>query len=80
MSEAAIAAQLIEALTRAAAEAAGASAPPISVSIEFIGPGEAANLKTRVERKTRTLVFMSAEAFDADALRIGSATSVHKIG
>ncbi|MES1197417.1 MAG: hypothetical protein ABUL55_02220 [Pseudomonadota bacterium] len=79
MSEADIAARLIDALTKAAAEAAGATAPPISVSIEFVGVGEAADLKTRVERKTRTLVFMAGEAFNADGARIASATAVHKI-
>jgi len=80
MNEAAISARLIEALSLAAAEAAGAPAPIISVSVEFVSPGDVANVKTRIERKTRTLVFTGAEAFDADGARIASATAVHKIG
>ena len=79
MSEAAVAARLTEALAQAAAHAAGGPAPLLSVSIEIISPGDAAKVETRVERKTRTLAFMSAEAFTADAKRIASATSVHTI-
>jgi hypothetical protein len=76
MSEGAIAARLIEALV---AEA-GAQAKLVSVSVEMLGAGEAARVEARIERRTRTLVFAQADAFDEGGARIASATSIHRVG
>ena len=79
MSDADIAAQLVNALTRAADEAAAAATELVSVNVEFLSRAPIASVKTEVSRKTRSLAFMSADAFAADGKRVASATSVHKI-
>jgi hypothetical protein len=56
MTDADIAARLVEALTREA----GAGASLVSVSMEMITAGDVADVSVRVERKTRTLLFLSA--------------------
>jgi len=72
-----LAARLIEALVARAAAEAGKPATLVSVSIEPLGGGEAARVDARVTRKTRTLVFAQADAFDGSGARIGAAASVH---
>lgn len=73
MSEAASAAEIVRALGEAA------SAPLISVEITWLTSGDVARVETRVVRKTRTLVFMSADGFSADGARVVSASSVHRV-
>lgn len=79
MTDSAIAARLINALEAAADREAGAKTALVSVSIEMLTRADAGSVETRVQRKTRTLVFMSAE-FTSDAgARIANASSVHKV-
>ena len=70
-----IAQRLTEALEAAAARE-GASAL-VSVSIEVIAPGAGA-ISASLIRKTRTLLFISAELRDGERL-IATASSVHKV-
>jgi len=78
MTESAIAARLVNALEAAADREAGKTAL-VSVTIEMLAHADAGSVETNVVRKTRTLVFMSAE-FKSDAgARIANATSVHKL-
>ena len=79
MTDSAIAARLINALESAADREAGGKTALVSVSIEMLTRAEAGSVETRVQRKTRTLVFMGAE-FTTDAgERIANASSVHKV-
>ena len=78
MSEADIAAQFVTALTRAADEAAGAKTALVTVNVEMIAEG-AGQPRTSVTRKTRTMVFLSAEITDASGKRVAIAGSVHRI-
>lgn len=75
MSDAAIAARLIEALNAAA----GAGGALVSVEITMLAHGDGVRVETRVVRKTRTLVFMGAECLGDAGERIATATSVHKV-
>ncbi len=75
MTDAEIAARLIEALTREA----GVGASLVSVSLEMIATSDVADVSVRVERKTRTLLFLSADATGVDGALIAEATSVHKL-
>ncbi len=79
MSEAEIAQRIVAALTGAAREAVGAPAPLISVEITWIAAAPSARIETRIGRKARTLLFMSADVHAADGARIASASSVHKL-
>lgn len=79
MSDATIASRLIEAAISCAAEAANARAPLVSVSMEFLSAGDAASVAATITRKTRTLVFVHAEATGADGARLVTADSVHKV-
>ena len=79
MSEASIASRLIEAAVACAADAAHTRAPLVSVSMEFLSEGDAGSIAATVTRKTRTLVFVHAEAKSADGARLVTADSVHKV-
>lgn len=79
MNDDAIAAQLVAALTQAATREAGAQTTLVSVNIEMIAPGNEGEAHAALTRKTRTLVFMSADYIGADGVRIATAASVHKI-
>ena len=78
MSNAAIAAQLTEALEAAADREAGAQTALVSVEITMVAPASAGAVDVRLTRKTRTLVFMSAEFTSESGARIASAASVHR--
>ena len=79
MSDADIAGQIVIALERAAAQAAARATELVSVNVEMLARAPVASVKAEVSRKTRSLVFVGADAFAADGERIASATSVHKI-
>lgn len=78
MSEAQIAAQFAEALCAAAvAERPGAQFVSMEMTLtDAAAPGE---IRARVARQTRTLMFMEAELFAAGGARVGAASSVHKV-
>mgnify|MGYP000564594708 CR=1 FL=1 len=71
-------AQMIAALKSCANEGAGAEAPMVSVTMEFLRDASHADIATAVARKTRTLIFVTAEA-TADGERVATASSVHKV-
>ncbi len=79
MSTSAIAVRLINALEAAADREAGAKTALVSVNVDMLTPADAGAVTTQLSRKTRTLVFLSAEfRTDAGAL-IATAASVHKV-
>lgn len=78
MSEAQIAAQFAEALS-AAAKTANPAASLVSMELSLVGESPQGEIRTRIARQTRTLLFMEAELFDASGARTAAASSVHKI-
>jgi hypothetical protein len=79
MSEADGAAEIVRALVDTARAAAEKDAPLVSVEISWLTAGGVTRVAPRVVRKTRTLLFMSADAFGADGARVASASSVHRV-
>lgn len=79
MTPSAIAAKLIDALGLAADREAGGATGLVSVTIDVLAQHPDAAIETTLVRKTRTLVFMSAEARAASGDRVVSASSVHKV-
>lgn len=79
MTDSAIAARLINALEAAADREAGAKTALVSVTIEMVTRADAGSVETRVQRKTRTLVFMGAEFTTDGGAKVANASSVHKV-
>lgn len=79
MTDSAIAARLINALESAADREAAAKTALVSVTIDMLARADAGTIMTTLVRKTRTLVFMSAEFKTDGGQRIANATSVHKV-
>ena len=79
MSDSAIAARLINALEAAADREAGAKTALVSVTIDMLARADTGAIETTLVRKTRTLVFMSAEFVSDAGARIANAASVHKV-
>jgi hypothetical protein len=78
VSKDATAARLVAALNEAALrEAPGADL--VSVELNFISAEAIARVEARTERRTRTLAFLVADAFDQAGARVASGSSVHKI-
>jgi hypothetical protein len=78
MTDSAIAARIVNALEAAADREAGKTAL-VSVTLDMLARADAGAIETALVRKTRTLVFMTAE-FRTDAgERIVAASSVHKV-
>jgi hypothetical protein len=76
MMDSEIAARLTEALVAAA----GDNAELISAEITIIARADIhGDVKVTTDRKTRSLLFLSAEAEDANGERIARAASVHKL-
>lgn len=79
MTDSAIAPRLINALEAAADREAEAKTALVSVNIEMLTRADAGSVSVQLSRKTRTLVFLSADfRSDAGAL-IATASSVHKV-
>ena len=79
MTDAAIAVRIINALESAADREAGAKTALVSVNIDMLARADAGAIEVRLERKTRTLIFLHADfKSDAGAL-IANASSVHKL-
>ena len=79
MTDSAIAARLLNALESAADREAATKTALVSVTIDMLARADAGAIETKVVRKTRTLVFMSAEFVSDAGARIANATSVHKV-
>ncbi len=75
MTDAEIAARLIEALN----QAAGGDTALVSVEITMVARAEPGAVNVGLTRKTRTLVFMSAEFTSESGARIATAASVHRV-
>jgi hypothetical protein len=79
MTDSAIAARIVNALEAAADREAGGQTALVSVTIDMLARADAGTIETALVRKTRTLVFLTAE-FRTDAgERIATASSVHKV-
>ena len=79
MTDSAIAARIVNALEAAADREAGAQTALVSVTLDMLARADAGSIEAKLVRKTRTLVFMSAE-FRTDAgERTAAASSVHKV-
>ena len=79
MTQSAIAAKLIDALTAAADREAGSATGLVSVTIDVLAENLDGAIETTLVRKTRTLVFMSADARSSAGQRSVTASSVHKV-
>ena len=79
MSDAEIAARLIDALEAAAEREAASKTALVSVTVDMVARAAAGAIETTLVRKTRTLVFMSAELVGEGDARIATASSVHKV-
>ena len=77
-SPAAIAAALTQALEQAAAREVGDDCVLVSMNWELLAGPAAGEIRVDVERRTRTLVFLSAAYLAPDGARIASAASVHR--
>ena len=79
MTDSAIAARLINALEAAADRETGGKTALVSVTIDMLARADTGTIETKLVRKTRTLVFMSAEFMSDAGQRIANAASVHKV-
>ena len=80
MTDGEIATQLIEALNAAAEREAGARTGLVSVAIEMLSAAESGGVAAvELQRKTRTLIFMSADYLNAAGARLATASSVHQV-
>lgn len=79
MTQGAIAADLIDALTAAADREAGGPTGLVSVTIDVLAASPEATIQTTLVRKTRTLVFMNADARSKTGERVVAASSLHKV-
>jgi hypothetical protein len=79
VTDSAIAARLIDALESAADREAGVKTALVSATVDVLARADTGTVETKLVRKTRTLVFVSADfVSDAGAL-IASASSLHKV-
>jgi hypothetical protein len=79
VTDSAIAARIVNALEAAADREVGAATALVSVTLDMLKRADAGAITTSVTRKTRTLVFKTAEFRTDSGERIVSASSVHKI-
>lgn len=79
MSDEDVIARLVTALRREADRAAGARATLVSVAIEVMSENESGDIFAHIVRKTKTLVFATAELRDAAGAVLATASSVYKI-
>ena len=79
MTDSAIAARLINALEAAADRETGGKTALVSVTIDMLARADTGTIETKLVRKTRTLVFMSADFMSDAGARIANAASVHKV-
>jgi hypothetical protein len=79
VTDSAIAVRIINALEAAADREAGAKTALVSVTIEMLGPADTGSIEVSLTRKTRTLVFLTADFSNESGGRVAIASSVHKI-
>lgn len=79
MTQSALAAKLIEALNATAEREAGGAASLVSVTIDVLTAAPDASIDVQLVRKTRTLLFLRAEARSSTGAAVLSGASVHKV-
>jgi hypothetical protein len=79
MTDSAIAARMLNALEAAADREAGQKTALVSVTIDMLKHADAGSVAVSVTRKTKSLVFMSAEFVTDGGARIATANSLHKM-
>lgn len=79
MSEGHVAAALVTALGAHADQVMGDATSLVSITIDVLGPAAPGDATTTLTRKTRTLVFLSAEFVTDTGARVATASSVHKV-
>lgn len=79
MTDSAIAARLVNALEAAANHEAGANTTLVSINIDMLARADVGTIETSASRRTRTLVFMTAEFRSEAGALIATASSVHKV-
>lgn len=79
MTNAEIAARLTQALEAAATQETGAQTALVSVEVTLAAPAADGHIETRLDRRTKTLAFLSAEFVSQSGARIAAASSVHKL-
>jgi hypothetical protein len=79
VTDSAIAARIVNALEAAADRGAGGETALVSVTLDVLARADAGAITTQIVRKTRTLVFISAEFVSDAGERIVTASSVHKV-
>ena len=77
MSDAELSARLLDAMAVAAAK--DAQTALVSLTMEVLNQGDLAHVEAKVVRKTRTLVFMSADAHTSDGKKLAAASAVYKV-
>ena len=77
MSDAELSARLLDAMAVAAAK--DAQTALVSLTMEVLDQGDLAHVEAKVVRKTRTLVFMSADAQTSDGKKLAAASAVYKV-
>jgi len=77
MSDAELSARLLDAMASAAAQDARTAL--VSLTLEVLDQGELARVDATVVRRTRTLVFMSADAQTSDGKKLAAASAVYKV-
>jgi len=77
MSDAELSARLLDAMASAAAQDARTAL--VSMTMEVLNQGELAHVEAKIVRKTRTLVFMSADAQTSDGTKLAAASAVYKV-
>ena len=79
MTDSAIAARIVNALEAGADREAGAQTALVSVTLDMLARADSGSVEAKLVRKTRTLLFMSAEFRTDEGARIAAASSVHKV-
>ncbi len=79
MTNSTTAARLVDALEAGADRESGGATVLISVTIDMLAHESIGAVEASLVRKTRTLVFMSAEFRSNAGERIATASSVHKV-
>ena len=79
MTDSAIAVRLVNALEATADREAGVKTGLVSVTIDMLARADAGSVDVKLSRKTRTLVFLSADFVTDAGVRIAVASSVHRI-
>jgi hypothetical protein len=79
MTDSAIAARMLNALEAAADREAGQKTALVSITVDMLKRADAGSVTATLTRKTKSLVFMSAEFVSDAGARIATANSVHKL-